>query len=172
VSRAARIANVAERRSRSRSSSGHERAVNPFRGHSADTLDHVRKGQCSRALTLLILLARPRGFEPPASAFGGQRSIQLSYGRAHRSLADRSGRGNAARLARAQLRLHLPRTQHGSARGHARVRPKSAVTATAPAGFAEKYPAHPMTGARQSGNSDQKSAIRTDGATRHHFSGY
>jgi hypothetical protein len=45
------------------------------------------------------LLARPRGFEPLTFAFGGQRSIQLSYGRLMAALITQAVRRGNARFA-------------------------------------------------------------------------
>src|SRR5450759_5964158 len=49
---------------------------------------------------ILKLLARPRRFERPTFAFGGQRSIQLSYGRLWASIDQTPASGNALDIAR------------------------------------------------------------------------
>src|SRR2546429_3968566 len=73
-----------------------ERRENGLRGHSAD--NEVR--ECRK-------LAHPTRFERVTFAFGGQRSIQLSYGCVAVHLADWPGRGNGPQGSTRSRRPHL-----------------------------------------------------------------
>ena len=50
-------------------------------------------------------MARPKGFDPLTSAFGGQRSVQLSYGRVGLCITQARPSGNGGGLL-------LPRDRH------------------------------------------------------------
>src|SRR5450830_391619 len=57
------------------------------------------KDSLAMSCNMLKLLARPRRFERPTFAFGGQRSIQLSYGRLWASIDQTPVSGNALDIA-------------------------------------------------------------------------
>ena len=56
---------------------------------------YQRRALSRRKFAIFELMARPRRFERPTFAFGGQRSIQLSYGRLWASIDQTPVNGNA-----------------------------------------------------------------------------
>jgi hypothetical protein len=67
--------------------------------HKSRLFGHYFGYRSGNSLKRLKNMARPAGFEPATSGFGGQHSIQLSYGRAVRGFTRRATYSNPSMTA-------------------------------------------------------------------------